>query len=50
MAKYKPAGGKKREAPPASTRGLIPCAVLILAGMALIGVLLYYSLKSSPIQ
>jgi hypothetical protein len=49
MAKYKPAGGKKREAP-APTRGLIPCAFIIVAGMALIGLLLYYSLKSSGIK
>lgn len=50
MAKYKPAGSKKREAAPAPTRGLIPCAFVILMGMALIGLLLYYSLKSSPIK
>jgi hypothetical protein len=46
MAKYKPAGGKKTEAP-ASTRGLIPCALLILIGMGLIGLLMFYSLKGS---
>jgi hypothetical protein len=46
MAKFKPAGGKKREAP-ASTRGLIPCALLVLIGMGLISLLMYYSLKGS---
>lgn len=46
MAKYKAAGGKKREAP-ASTRGLIPCAFIILVGMGVMGLLMYYSLKGS---
>ncbi len=47
MAKYKPAGGKKKEAAPAPTRGLIPCALIILIGMGLIGLLMFYSLKGS---
>jgi hypothetical protein len=46
MAKYKPAGGKKREAP-APTRGLIPCALIILIGMGVIALLMFYSLKGS---
>lgn len=46
MAKYKPAGGKKTQAP-ASTRGLVPCALVILIGMAVIGLLMFYSLKGS---
>jgi hypothetical protein len=46
MAKLKPAGGKKREAP-ASTRGLVPCAIIILVGMGLVGLLLFYSLKGA---
>jgi hypothetical protein len=46
MAKYKPAGGKKREAP-APTRGLIPCALIILIGMGAIALLMFYSLKGS---
>jgi hypothetical protein len=46
MAKVKPAGGKKREAP-ASTRGLIPCALIVLIGMGLISLLMFYSLKGS---
>lgn len=50
MAKFKPAGSKKREAAPAPTRGLIPCAFVILAGMVLIGLLLYYSLQSSAVK
>lgn len=47
MAKYKPAGGAKKREAPASTRGLIPCAVIILIGMAVIGLLMFYSLKGS---
>jgi hypothetical protein len=47
MAKYKPAGSKKPEAP-APTRGVLPCAVIILIGMLLIGLLFYYSLQSTP--
>jgi len=46
MAKYKPAGGKKRDTP-APTRGLIPCAIIVLIGMGVIGLLMYYSLKGS---
>ncbi len=44
MAKVKPAGGKKTAAP-APTRGLIPCALIILIGMGVIGLLMFYSLK-----
>lgn len=46
MAKIKLAGGKKREAP-ASTRGLIPCAIIILIAMGAIALLMFYSLKGS---
>ncbi len=47
MAKIKPAGsGKKREAP-APTRGLIPCAIVILVGMGMVALLMFYSLKGS---
>jgi hypothetical protein len=47
MAKYKPAGATKKREAPASTRGLIPCALLVLVGMCAIGLLMYYSLKGS---
>ena len=45
MAKFKPAGGKKRETP-ASTRGLIPCAVLVILGLGIIFGLMYFSLQT----
>jgi hypothetical protein len=45
MAKFKPAGSR-RPATPSSNRGLIPCAILILAGFALIMLLFYETLKS----
>lgn len=44
MAKFKKAGGKKKEAP-APTRGLIPCSILIIAILALISLLFYYALQ-----
>jgi hypothetical protein len=47
MAKYKPAGRKKKETPP-STRGLVPCAIIIIALLALISVLFYYALQAPP--
>ena len=36
MAKIKKSTGKKPAAPPASTRGLMPCAVILLIGMAIV--------------
>ena len=44
MAKFKPAKGKGRAAPrpPAA----LPCVVLILTGMVLLGLFLYYVLKN----
>ncbi|HWZ33742.1 MAG TPA: hypothetical protein VNX18_20520 [Bryobacteraceae bacterium] len=45
MAKFKPAGSRKT-APVRSNRGLIPCAILILTGFALIMLLFYETLKS----
>ena len=39
MAKFKSktkAGGGKKPDAPAATRGLIPCAVLLVAGIALV--------------
>jgi len=44
MAKFKPARGKKKEAP---TRGAVPCLILLISGMALVLLLLYFVLKSS---
>jgi hypothetical protein len=45
MAKYKPPRSR-RPAAAKSNRGLIPCAILILAGFALIFLLLYEVMKS----
>lgn len=45
MAKYKPAGSRKTKAPP-PTRGLIPCAVIIVLGFGLIYLLFYLLLQS----
>lgn len=47
MAKFKKATGKKPAAPPASTRGLVPCAIIILVGIAIVGLLFFFSLQSS---
>jgi hypothetical protein len=47
MAKYRPAGKGKKLDPPAPTRGLLPCALLLVLGFAAVSALLYYSLKSS---
>jgi len=45
MAKFKPAGSRKTAAS-RSNRGLIPCAILILAAFGLIILLFYELLKS----
>ena len=45
MAKIKLAGNRKPAISP--TRGLIPCALLILGGIVLFGYFFYYSLKSA---
>jgi hypothetical protein len=45
MGKYRPAGSKKVKAQ-GSKRGLIPCAILIFAGFAIISLLFYEILKS----
>ena len=44
MAKFKPAKGKARATP--KPPAALPCVVLILAGMVLLGIFLYYVLKS----
>jgi len=46
MAKFKPAGSRKPAGQSSSKRGLIPCAVLILLGFALLFLLFYEILKS----
>ena len=45
MAKYKLAGSKRTK-PPAPTRGLIPCAIIVILGFAVIFVLFYLVLQS----
>ena len=44
MAKFKPAGSKKKKAD--SKRGLLPCAVIIALGFGLIFWLFYLVLRS----
>jgi tetrahydromethanopterin S-methyltransferase subunit F len=46
MAKFKPASNKKKEEPVASTRGLIPCGILIALVMGAIFALMYFSLTA----
>jgi hypothetical protein len=49
MAKFKSktkAGGGKKPDAPAATRGLVPCAILLLSGMALVSVVFYFFLRS----
>jgi hypothetical protein len=43
MAKFKPAGKTPAKA---STKGLIPCLLLVAGGIALISIFFYYSLKA----
>jgi hypothetical protein len=46
MAKFKAIRpGKDKKAPPA--QGALPCVVLILLGVALLSLLLYFALRSS---
>jgi hypothetical protein len=46
MARFKPAGTRRARSV-RSNRGLIPCALLIVAAFALLFLLLYEVLKSS---
>jgi hypothetical protein len=46
MAKFKSAGSKKA-APAKSARSAIPCLILVVLGIALMSLLLYFSLQSS---
>jgi len=45
MAKFKPAGKNKPK--PSQMKGLIPCLILILAGIVLFTLFFYAMLKSS---
>jgi hypothetical protein len=45
MARFKPAGSKKATAAGAG-RGVVPCAIIILLGMAFMFWLLYEMMKS----
>lgn len=45
MARFKPAGTRKSKRTD-SKRGLIPCAILLLTGFALIGYMMYAVLSS----
>ena len=47
MAKIKKATGKKPAPPTPSTRGLVPCAMIILIGMGIVGLLFFYSLRNA---
>ena len=49
MAKFKSktkAGGGAKPAAPAATRGLIPCGLLLLGGIALFSLFFYFFLRS----
>lgn len=45
MARFKPAGTRRGRAP-RSSKGLIPCSILIIAAFVLVFLLLYEVLKS----
>jgi hypothetical protein len=44
MARFKPVRDRKK---PSSTRGLIPCLVLIISGIVLMSLFFYFMLRSS---
>ena len=44
MGKYKPARGKAKKE--SSSRGAVPCVILLIAGMLLLFVLFYSMMKS----
>ncbi len=49
MAKFKSktkSGGGAKPAAPASTRGVLPCGILLLAGIAVFSLFFYFFLKS----
>jgi hypothetical protein len=45
MAKFRPAGSRKSK--PAPVQGGLPCLVLILSGMVLVAIVLYFVLKNA---
>ena len=45
MGKFKLVRGKTKTA--SSAKGAVPCLILIVGGIALIGILFYYVMKSS---
>ena len=45
MGKFKPVRGKTKSA--SSNKGALPCLVLVVIGIALVGILFYYVMKSS---
>jgi hypothetical protein len=48
MAKFKPVGsGTKKKVEPASTRGLIPCSILIVLALGMLFGLMFFALKST---
>ena len=47
MARFKPAGSKKPK-PAKSTKGWIPCVVIIVMGFAIVFLLFYLLLQSNP--
>jgi hypothetical protein len=49
MARYKPIGKSKDKAAPAAkpTKGLIPCLLVVLGGIALFSLFFYAALKSA---
>ena len=46
MAKFRPAGSKKSKTAPDSKRGLLPCAIIVALGFALMFGLFYLVLNS----
>jgi len=45
MGKFKPVRSKTGSA--SSNKGAIPCLILVLFGIAIVGILFYYVMKSS---
>jgi hypothetical protein len=46
MAKFKPAKGKRRNAP-AVPQGAVPCLFLVFAALVLFGLLFFFFIKNS---
>ena len=45
MAKFRPAGSKK--AKPAPVQGGLPCLIIIISGMIIVALVLYFVLKNA---